>query len=104
MGGHGRDGGAWGGMGGWGLARRREFDDHLPTLAEHRDRPGADYGRILGFVATAEAGVDEARVRDDLRRALPDYMIPNRIRVLASLPKSANGKIDRRALLETETR
>ncbi|MBK5910373.1 hypothetical protein CCR85_02565 [Rhodothalassium salexigens] len=70
----------------------------------HRDRPGADYGRILGFVATAEAGVDETRVRDDLRRALPDYMIPNRIRVLASLPKSANGKIDRRALLETETR
>jgi hypothetical protein len=36
----------------------------------------------------------------DSRRLLPPYMVPSRWQVMSSLPKNANGKIDRRALRE----
>ena len=37
-------------------------------------------------------------LREHMRARLPDYMIPWAIRVLAKLPLSANGKVDRDAL------
>jgi amino acid adenylation domain-containing protein len=39
-------------------------------------------------------------VRQRLHQLLPPYMLPSRWQVLASLPKNANGKIDRRQLRE----
>ena len=39
-------------------------------------------------------------VRQQLRQLLPPYMLPSRWQVMPSLPKNANGKIDRRALRE----
>ncbi|HWO43961.1 MAG TPA: amino acid adenylation domain-containing protein [Candidatus Eisenbacteria bacterium] len=41
---------------------------------------------------------DSIELRRFLRTKLPDYMIPSRFVLLESLPLSANGKIDRRAL------
>ncbi|HKV09578.1 MAG TPA: amino acid adenylation domain-containing protein, partial [Thermoanaerobaculia bacterium] len=43
------------------------------------------------------AGVDE--IRNFLGRSLPDYMVPRALEVLEELPLTANGKVDRRALL-----
>lgn len=43
-------------------------------------------------------GPDEAAMRTELRRRLPDYMVPSHIVSLASLPLNRNGKIDRAAL------
>ncbi|MEU8271013.1 amino acid adenylation domain-containing protein [Sphaerisporangium sp. NPDC049002] len=37
-------------------------------------------------------------IRDDLIGFLPDYMLPNRVVILDRLPRTANGKIDSRAL------
>jgi len=37
-------------------------------------------------------------IRDDLSTFLPDYMIPNRVTVLDSLPSTVNGKVDTLAL------
>ncbi|MCL4176655.1 MAG: amino acid adenylation domain-containing protein [Verrucomicrobia bacterium] len=45
---------------------------------------------------SAPPAVDE--LRGHLRRALPDYMIPSRFVRLQSLPLTANGKVDRKAL------
>lgn len=56
------------------------------------------HGRIVVFLASADAPA-EAVIREDLRRSLPDYMLPARIQVLTELPKNANGKVDRKALL-----
>ena len=39
-----------------------------------------------------------AWIRGQLKRALPDYMLPSRWKALDELPKNVNGKIDRRTL------
>lgn len=41
-------------------------------------------------------------IRDELRRLLPSYMMPNSVICLDEMPRNANGKIDRRALSEME--
>lgn len=67
------------------------------AVVYHRTRPG--YGHIIGYVATG-AAVSEQRLRDDLKAALPPYMLPNRIVFSHNLPKNANGKVDRVGLAE----
>lgn len=41
---------------------------------------------------------DEAQARERLRGQLPDYAVPERIWVLDPLPRTASGKVDRRAV------
>src|ERR687891_2721919 len=52
------------------------------------------------YVPVPGAGVMPAVVRRDLSKVLPPYMLPSRWMVLERLPRNANGKIDRRPLLE----
>ena len=43
---------------------------------------------------------DEVVVRAALHSALPDYAVPERIVVINPLPRTASGKVDRRAVAE----
>ncbi|GEO18524.1 amino acid adenylation protein [Microvirga aerophila] len=52
---------------------------------------------IIGFVA--ETDLEPAAIREVLRRRLPAYMVPTPIRCLAEMPLSANGKINRKAII-----
>jgi amino acid adenylation domain-containing protein len=52
---------------------------------------------LIAFVATS-VGMDEDALRIALAVRLPDYMIPNQIRILDRLPHNLNGKIDFKAL------
>jgi amino acid adenylation domain-containing protein len=59
----------------------------------------ADDPRLVAYVVP-EAGValDEGQLRAQLRSSLPDYMVPQHLVSLASIPLLPNGKIDRKSL------
>ena len=59
--------------------------------------------RLIGYIVPAAGPtpvVDD--LRDHLRTHLPDYMIPAQLVMNASLPLTANGKIDRHSLPDPE--
>ncbi|MGJ4952834.1 non-ribosomal peptide synthase/polyketide synthase [Bradyrhizobium sp. HKCCYLS20291] len=59
----------------------------------------AGHQRLVGYaVPRAGETIDPARLRAQLGRTLPDYMVPAAIVVLDRLPLSTSGKLDRRAL------
>jgi len=61
-------------------------------------RTQAAYGKIVAFAACIEMD-DEKMLIGSLALLLPSYMLPNKLVILASLPKNSNGKIDRQFLL-----
>lgn len=74
-------------------------------------RHGPDDLRLVGYVVAddstvgAQLGVESgsgllARLKPALARRLPEYMLPATLVVLDRLPRTASGKIDRRALPE----
>ncbi|QLQ36675.1 non-ribosomal peptide synthetase [Micromonospora robiginosa] len=62
--------------------------------------PGASTRRLVAFVRPdGEHGVlDTAGVRAELRRRLPDYMVPAAFVFLDVMPRTPSGKLDRAAL------
>lgn len=63
------------------------------------DGGGVDNRQLVAYlVAVAGGAVDEASLRDRLAVRLPAHMVPVAFVVLDSLPLSANGKLDRKAL------
>lgn len=55
--------------------------------------------RIVAVVASRE-NFDDKRIRTDLARIIPGYMLPSVFHREEMLPKNANGKVDRRQLAE----
>jgi amino acid adenylation domain-containing protein/non-ribosomal peptide synthase protein (TIGR01720 family) len=55
---------------------------------------------LFGYIVARDGGscVNVAGIQAALSRKLPDYMVPEAIVVLDSLPKTSNGKVDRKAL------
>ncbi|WP_377806053.1 amino acid adenylation domain-containing protein [Azospirillum sp. A29] len=63
-------------------------------------RDGAGGKRLVGYVAADADAELPRRLKDQLGRALPDYMVPSHLVVLERLPLTPNGKLDRKALPE----
>jgi amino acid adenylation domain-containing protein len=64
---------------------------------DREDRPG-DKRLVAYIVSDRVADAAEPDFRSFLRSKLPDYLIPAAFVTIASLPLTANGKVDRRAL------
>jgi len=65
-----------------------------------RESIASDRRLVAYIVFKAESGATASQLRELLTEKLPSYMIPSIFVVLAALPMTANGKIDRRALPE----
>ena len=56
--------------------------------------------RLVAYVVAAAEQLVESELRAYLKRRMPDYMVPAVFVTMDSLPLSAHGKVDRRALPE----
>lgn len=60
-------------------------------------------GASLRMFLETETESDQEKIKDELRKKLPEYMIPSAITFMPQLPMTQNGKIDRKHLLESST-
>lgn len=80
-----------------------EIEAAFSTLSDVKEcaviyeKLGEEMGQILVFVG-AEPATDADRLLARIATIIPAYMVPRRAWVLDTLPKNANGKIDRLAL------
>jgi len=63
------------------------------TVIVREDEPGDR--RLVAYVVGES---DAERLRDELRRGLPEHMVPGAFVAMDALPLTPNGKLDRRAL------
>jgi pyochelin synthetase len=87
---------------------RIELTEIETVLQSHSDVVGAVlivldddvlHRRLVGFVQTNhDQSPDSIELTKYLATQLPEYMLPSQLFILAELPKSNNGKVDRKAL------
>ena len=82
-----------------------EIEAHLLTVPEIEQAaafaaPGQKGMRIgCAYVATTRPSVED--LREQLGKALPAYMVPGTFHCVPAMPLTANGKVDRKALIAT---
>src|SRR5205807_732944 len=81
----------------------REVEAHLLAIDGVRQAAvlARDFGgpsKELVAIVTGPGDLDVDDLREQLKRILPDYMVPSFIRQAPKLPLNANGKVDRKAL------
>ncbi len=77
----------------------REQDDVTDAVVRVLDRQGEK--QLAAYVVTNHEP-DFERMRQDLFRRLPDYMVPQRIMRLDKIPLTSSGKLDRDVLPEPD--
>ena len=80
-----------------------EIETVVQSLA-HVDHACVVYDRVNEEIALfyqSSLALDPVEVRKQLADVLPKYMIPAKVKKMATLPLNANGKIDRTVLLES---
>ncbi|MCP4660645.1 MAG: amino acid adenylation domain-containing protein, partial [bacterium] len=82
------------------LSRRDAVRDTVVVVRE--DTPGDR--RLVAYLVVEGPPPVSAELREALKEALPDYMVPSAFVVLEALPLNPNGKVDRAALPAPERR
>jgi amino acid adenylation domain-containing protein len=70
------------------------------VVCAREDRPGEK--RLAAYIVGGNAMLTDAVLRDAMKECLPDYMQPSAYAFLDGLPVTANGKVNRQALLPPE--
>src|SRR5262249_58802424 len=73
--------------------------EEAAALVEEAGDAGGDR-RLVAWVAAAPGAVSAAGLLGELRRRVPEFLVPSVLSVEAALPLTAQGKVDRRALAE----
>ncbi|MFC1584216.1 amino acid adenylation domain-containing protein [Fibrobacterota bacterium] len=55
--------------------------------------------RIISVVS-AKKEINEETIRGDLKRIIPEYMVPSEFHIIDELPRNPNGKVDRKRLAD----
>lgn len=72
---------------------------YIKAVAVTAYAPSDREAQLAAYLETAGGdSVTTTRLRDDLKKMIPGYMIPSRFILMEALPRKANGKIDRNAL------
>ncbi|MCB0062513.1 MAG: amino acid adenylation domain-containing protein, partial [Caldilineaceae bacterium] len=66
------------------------------VVVAHEDAAGNK--QLVAYLIAQLSGAEVATLRNTLQKRLPDYMIPSHFMMLDTIPVTANGKIDRKAL------
>ncbi|HEY6328405.1 MAG TPA: beta-ketoacyl synthase N-terminal-like domain-containing protein, partial [Blastocatellia bacterium] len=61
-------------------------------------RTPKDDRRIVAFLVLGREGGSISDIREDLRKKLPEYMVPSAFHLLDRLPLTVNGKVDHKTL------
>ncbi|MBV1871343.1 MAG: amino acid adenylation domain-containing protein [Gammaproteobacteria bacterium] len=69
-----------------------EVGESVVVLVSHLEEQ-----HLVAYVSCEEGTAPQA-IKEKLRKKLPDYMLPSAVIILAALPLSENGKVDRKAL------
>jgi acyl carrier protein len=59
---------------------------------------GVSGKQLVGYVVSSDSALDREQLKQQLRAALPEYMVPAQLLLLAHMPLTPNGKVDRKAL------
>ena len=76
-------------------ALRRQKAVRQAAVLVKEDSQGSK--KLVGYVVAGE-GVRGRQLRECLRRELPEYMVPETVAVIAEMPLTTNGKLDRKRL------
>ena len=79
-------------------ARLREHEAIREAVVAVREDEGGEK-RLVAYYTSKQGEVTSAeQLREHLKKKVPEYMVPSAYVVLESLPLTANGKLDRKAL------
>lgn len=78
------------------------LDSIREAVVVYREPTSGDQ-RLVAFVVAHKQAPGLADVRTELRKHLPEYMLPNDLVTLDALPLTPNGKIDRKRLPDVQS-
>ena len=77
--------------------------EYVNEAAVIYERINESLGQIVAFVSSHDVNADSARVIADIKKLVPEYLVPRKVQLMEALPKNQNGKTDKVALKELKT-